>query len=154
MRIIDAPMRAEAVYVARNLREIDQRELWASEGREPFIATMDAFRHADTCIAIAGDDERLVGLAGVNGHVIWMLGTKGLTATRSHRRQLACGAKLWIASVVQERVQQRGQVLLHNWAHAKNIDSIRWLQSLGFTVHPPEPHGPSLQLFHYFCMRA
>lgn len=154
MRLIDTPTRAEALYVARNLREIDQRELWASEGREPFIATMDAFRHADACIGIAGDDERMVGVAGVNGHVIWMLGTKGLTATQSHRRQLARGAKLWIASVVQERLQQRGQVLLHNWVHAKNIDSIRWLKSLGFAVHPPEPHGPSLQLFHYFCMRA
>ena len=64
MRIIDTPMRAEALYVARNLREIDQRELWASEGRTPFYACMEAFRHSDICIGIAGDDERMVGLAG------------------------------------------------------------------------------------------
>lgn len=154
MRIIDTPMLAEALYVARHLRQIDQQELWASEGRTPLYACMEACRHADICIGIAGDDEQMVGLAGVNGHVIWMLGTEGLTATESHRRQLARGAKAWIASVVQEKLQERGQVLLHNWVHAKNIDSIRWLETLGFTVHPPEPHGPSLQLFRYFCMRA
>ena len=153
MRIAE-PMRSEARFVARNLRLSDQQELMAAEGRDPFGACMDAFRDSETCIAIVGDDERPVGLAGVNGHYIWMLGTDELTATESHRRQLARGAKGWITSVVQERLASEGQVLLHNWVHAKNIDSIRWLKSLGFTVHEPEPHGPSLQLFCYFCMRA
>jgi hypothetical protein len=150
---IEEPCRAYAAYVARRLRKIDKDELWASEGREPFIACMEAFRHSDDCITIVGDDERVVGLAGVNGHYIWMLGTDRLTATASHRRQLARGAKAWIDAMVQKRLEERGQVLLHNWVHAKNIDSIRWLESLGFTVHPPEPHGPSLQLFRYFCLR-
>lgn len=151
---IEEPCRAYARYVARNLRASDQAELWASEGREPFDGCMEAFRLSDECIAIIGDDERVVGLAGVNGHVIWMLGTSGLTATESHRRQLARGAKEWVSALVQDRLQKHGHVLLHNWVHAKNIDSIRWLKSLGFTVHEPEPHGPSLQLFCYFCMRA
>jgi hypothetical protein len=150
---IAEPCRAYAAYVARNLRKSDRDELWASEGREPFIATMNAFRFSDDCITIVGDDERVVGLAGVNGHYIWMLGTDGLTATESHRRQLARGARRWIDAMVQRRLEARGQVLLHNWVHAKNIDSIRWLESLGFTVHQPEPHGPSLQLFRYFCLR-
>lgn len=152
MRIVE-PCRAYARYVARNLRKADQAELWASEGRSPFDACMEAFQLSDDCIAIAGDDEQVVGLAGVNGHYIWMLGTDRLTATESHRRQLARGARRWIDAMVQSRLEARGQVLLHNWVHAKNIDSIRWLESLGFTVHQPEPHGPSLQLFRYFCLR-
>jgi hypothetical protein len=150
---IEEPCRSYARYVARNLRKIDQAELWASEGREPFAACMDAFRHSDECITIVGDDEQVVGLAGVNGHYIWMLGTDALTATESHRRQLARGARQWIDALVQERLEMEGRVLLHNWVHAKNIDSIRWLESLGFTVHQPEPHGPSCQLFCYFCLR-
>lgn len=144
---------AYARYVARNLRASDRDELQASEGRDPFTACMEAFRHSEDCIAIVGDDERVAGLAGVSGHYIWMLGTNQLTRTESHRRQLARGAKVWINAMVQRRLEERGQVLLHNWVHAKNIDSIRWLRSLGFTVHPPEPHGPSLQLFRYFCLR-
>jgi hypothetical protein len=153
MRIAE-PMRSEARFVARNLRLSDQQELMAAEGRDPFDACMDAFRVSDECIAIVGDDERVVGLAGVNGHYIWMLGTDELTSTESHRRQLAAGARRWINAVVQDIRASKGQVLLHNWVHAKNIDSIRWLKSLGFTVHEPEPHGPSLQLFCYFSMRA
>lgn len=148
------PDRAYARFVARNLRQADQLELWASEGRRPFDACMDAFRFSDECIAIVGDDNRVVGLAGVNGHYIWMLGTNRLTSTESHRRQLARGARRWIDSLVQRRMETEGRVLLHNWVHAKNIESIRWLESLGFTVHQPEPHGPSLQLFRYFCLRT
>lgn len=153
MRIVE-PTKDNALFVAHNLRQSDRLELMASEGRDPFDACMDAFRDSDTCIAIVGDDERVVGLAGVNGHYIWMLGTDELTATESHRRQLAIGARRWIDAVVQDIRASKGQVLLHNWVHAKNIDSIRWLKSLGFTVYEPEPHGPSLQLFCYFCMRA
>jgi len=152
MRIAE-PCMAYARYVARRLRKIDQAELWASEGREPFIACMQAFRFSDDCITIVGDDERVVGLAGVNGHWIWMLGTDVLTATESHRRQLARGGRRWINALVQHTLETEGHVLLHNYVHAKHLDSIRWLESLGFTVHPPEPHGPSLQLFRYFCLR-
>lgn len=153
MRIAE-PAKANALFVAHNLRQSDRQELMAAEGRDPFDACMDAFRDSETCIAILGDGGWTVGLAGVNGHYIWMLGTDELTATESHRRQLAIGAKRWIDAVVQEIRESRGQVLLHNWVHAKNIDSIRWLKSLGFAVHEPEPHGPSLQLFCYFCMRG
>ena len=152
MRITE-PCSAYARYVAKNLRAADQVELWASEGRKPFDACMEAFRFSEDCIAIVGDDERVVGLAGVNGHCIWMLGTDGLTATESHRRQLARGGRRWVDALVQHRLETEGQVLLHNWVYAKNIDSIRWLESLGFTVHQPQPHGPGLQLFRYFCLR-
>jgi len=151
MRIV-RPSGAFARAVARNLRQADRFELQAAEGRHPQIACMDAFCHSDVVIGIEGDDGQPCGLAGVNGHFVWMLGTDALTATESHRRQLARGARAWINSLVQERLQSGG-ALLHNWVCARNLESVRWLQSLGFEVFPPEPHGPSCNLFHYFRLK-
>jgi hypothetical protein len=151
MRIVE-PTPRFAVLVALNLRGADKFELQAAEGRHPRIACIDAFDSSDVAIGIEGDDGEPCGLAGVNGHFIWMLGTDALTATASHRRQLARGARAWIDSLVQERLQGGG-VLLHNWACARNLESVRWLKSLGFEVFPPEPYGPSCQLFHYFRLK-
>lgn len=139
--------------VARNLRAADRFELQATEGRHPQIACISAFVESDVAIGIEGDDGQPCGLAGVNGHFIWMLGTDALTGTPSHRRQLARGARGWIDSLVHDRMQSSGVVLLHNWVCAKNLESVRWLKSLGFEVFPPEPHGPSCQLFHYFRLK-
>lgn len=151
MRIV-TPDLDHAVFVARNLRAADKFELQAAEGRHPQIACIAAFVESDEVIGIEGDDGQPCGLAGVNGHFIWMLGTDGLTGSPSHRRQLARGAREWIDSVVQSRLQS-GAVLLHNWVCARNLESVRWLKSLGFEVFPPEPHGPSCQLFHYFRLK-
>jgi hypothetical protein len=149
---ITKPTWDDAVFVAANLRTIDRYELQAAEGRHPQIACMEAYSKSDMVIGIEGDDGQPCGLAGVNGHYIWMLGTEALTATASHRRQLARGAREWINAVVQERLQS-GAVLLHNWVCARNLESVRWLKSLGFEVFTPEPHGPSCQLFHYFRLK-
>lgn len=148
------PTAARAERVARNLRASDCAEVFAAERRSGYEGAMAAWRDSSLCWAIIGDQGEAVGLCGVNGHYVWMLGTDELTATASHRRQLARGAKRWIAAVVQHKIETTGQCLLHNWVCAKNVESVRWLQSLGFDVSHPEPVGHSLQLFHYFCMRA
>lgn len=144
------PERVERV--ARNLRASDCAEVFAAERRSGYEGAMAAWRDSDICCVIEGDDGEPVGLCGVNGHYIWMLGTDELTATASHRRQLARGAKRWITAVVQHKLETTGQCLLHNWVCARNLESVRWLQSLGFTVDHPEPFGHSLQLFHHFRM--
>ena len=43
---------------------------------------------------------------------------------------------------------------LFNQVYAKNIESIRWLQYLGFTVERPRPIGPSAALFCDFWRRS
>ena len=146
------PTEDRAEHVAQNLRFSDCMEVLAAEGRSGYVGAMAAWRESGICQAIEGDHGNPVGLCGVNGDVIWMLGTDELTATPSHRRQLARGARRWIAAVVEHKLKADGQCLLHNWVCARNLESIRWLESLGFTVNQPEPIGHSLQLFRHFRM--
>lgn len=135
---------AHARAVAAALRPSDVRELRMAGFKDPEMECIMSFLHTPGAMAILGDSDEPVGLFGLGGGIIWMLGTEGLTATPSHRRQLARGAREWVAQL------QDSGVKACNWAFAANTTGIRWLQSLGFRVHPPEPHGPYKMLFSYF----
>jgi hypothetical protein len=54
------------------------------------------------------------------------------------------GAKAWVEQLRRDRVEAS------NWAFSANATGIRWLISLGFRVHKPEPRGPYKMLFRYF----
>jgi hypothetical protein len=151
MRFIEAT-EERAEFVAQRLRFSDCMEVLAAEGRSGYEGAMAAWRDSGIKEAIEGDQGDPVGLCGVNGNYIWMLGTDDLTSTESHRRQLVRGARRWISAVVEQKLRTEGQCLLCNWVCARNLESVRWLQSLGFTVDRPEPIGHSLQLFRYFEM--
>lgn len=43
---------------------------------------------------------------------------------------------------------------LVNLVHAGNHTSVRWLQRLGFVLHPPVPFGLRGEMFHPFEMKA
>jgi hypothetical protein len=130
--------------LAANLREQDRIEVMASDGLTPAEAVYSSWRGSHICRCILGDDGQEVGICGVNGEVIWLLGTAELTSTRSHRLQLARRGREWVDELMETHKR------LHNLVFAANVESVRWLQSLGFTVYPPVPHGPSAQLFSYF----
>lgn len=135
---------AHAIAVARSLRPCDVHELRMAGYQDPEEECMMSYFHTPHARAILGDDDEPVGLFGLGGEIIWMLGTEALTATRSHRRQLARGARGWVDQL------RRDRAVAYNWAFSANATGIRWLQSLGFRVHAPEPHGPYGMLFRYF----
>jgi hypothetical protein len=138
------------MHVAQHMRAQDRAEVFASHGATPEDAVMQSWRSSLACHAIAGDDGEPVGLAGVStGGRIWLLATDGLLSTPSHRRQFVRGAKMWVDALVGEGVGP-----LHNWALARNRVTLRWLESLGFTIEPPAPMGPRLELFCYFERRS
>ena len=134
----------QACAVARALRPCDVHELQMAGYQYPEQECMMSYFHTPGARAILGDDGEPVGLFGLGGGIIWMLGTEGLTATPSHRSQLARGAKAWVEQLRRDRVEAS------NWAFSANATGIRWLVSLGFRVHKPEPHGPYKMLFRYF----
>lgn len=136
------PGRLERIAAA--LREQDRIEVMASDGLTPSEAVLSSWRCSDVCRCILGDDGQEVGVCGVNGETIWLLGTAGLTSTRSHRIQLVRRGRRWVDELLETRPR------LGNWVFAANVESVRWLRSLGFTVHPPIPYGPSARLFSYF----
>lgn len=135
--------------VALNLRGSDWNEVTNSGYDSGLVAVWSSWRASSVRHGIEGDDGQIVGVCGVckDGPAgeIWMLGTDGLMATASHRRQFVRLSQQWIDELLLDwRV-------LHNWVFAANRKSVAWLRFLDFTVYPAEPHGPYAQLFRYFC---
>jgi hypothetical protein len=134
-------------FIGHHLREADCREVWLSDRLGPLEAVRQSWLDSleTECHAVVDDDGVPVALCGVSkGGVIWMLCTDGLLATAANRRQFIREGKCW----VNRCLQRYGP--LSNWVYAKNMGSIRWLKSLGFTVRQPAPFGPSCALFCMF----
>lgn len=146
------PTNEQVDQVALGLRRADRVEAMASDGVGPKAAVWRSWNASAVRHGIEGDDGQIVGVCGVcpdaGAGEIWMLGTDGLLATASHRRQFVRLSIDWVESLLPD------WKLLHNWVYAANRKSVEWLRHLGFTVHPAEPYGPYAQLFRYFCKEA
>jgi hypothetical protein len=147
------PDASQVDFIGHNLRAQDAYEVMASDGLGPVEAVELSWQLSTPtdedpsreCRIIQTDEGLPLGICGVAaGGVIWMLCTDDLFRAAQDRRQFVRDGKRWVDLCVQR------YGALSNWVHAKNVDSIRWLLSMGFTVHAPEPHGPSGQLFCYF----
>ena len=129
--------------VARNLRRSDDLECRYAYGICGAQALLEAWAASSIVHCICADNEEPLGVAGLNGSVIWLLGTDGLTATPQRRAALALGGRRWTDALLGE------SPLLENWVFASNVESVRWLRSMGFKIATPEPMGPSCQLFRH-----
>ncbi|MFZ9569093.1 MAG: hypothetical protein ACO28M_04535 [Vulcanococcus sp.] len=131
-----------AMEIGLNLRTQDQHEVMLSHGVTGLEAVLESYLQSDICQAIEGDDGVPVGITGVCDDRIWLLGTYGLTATKSHRYQLCLHGREWVDYCLEE-----AGGFLRNMVYSKNTGSIRWLKHLGFAVEEPQPFGPSAALF-------
>jgi hypothetical protein len=143
------PTEARAYHVAANLRHEDEQEVWLSHQIPGPEALLTSWADSDICRCIETSDGEPVGFTGVCGDRIWLLGTRGLTATRSRRLQLCIEGRGWV-----EHCLKRVGGPIGNDVYAKNQQSIRWLKHLGFTVEPPRPIGHSCALFSRFWREA
>ena len=75
----------------------------------------------------------------------WMVGTKAID---QHAKVFLLESKLVLQAVLAEWSH------LQNWVDARNVRAIRWLQFIGFTIHPAEPYGEQNFPFHRFEMRS
>jgi hypothetical protein len=130
-------------FVALNLRRSDDMECRYAYGIGGDQALLEAWVASSIVHCICADNGEPLGVAGLNGSVIWLLGTDGLTATPQRRAALALGGRRWTDILLEE------SPLLENWVLAANVESVRWLRSMGFKIATPEPMGPSCQLFRH-----
>jgi hypothetical protein len=130
-------------FVALNLRRSDDLECRCAYGIGGAQALLEAWMASSVVHCICADNGEPLGVAGLNGSVIWLLGTDGLTATPQRRAALALGGRRWTDILLEE------SPLLENWVLAANVESVRWLRSMGFKIATPEPMGPSCQLFRH-----
>lgn len=138
-----------AKYVAKRLRASDQTEVRLSHGMEPSLVAIESWANSDMCMAIVDEEGAPLGMTGLEGDLIWLLGTDGLTSTRHRRMQLCTEAEEWVQHCLKQVDGPIG-----NYVYAKNGRSIRWLSKLGFTIHQPEPYGPSGALFCPFWRKG
>lgn len=139
------PTSARVESIAARLRYQDRLEVLYSHGITGEEAVIGSWKSSSICRCIDGDDGRPVGICGVNGSLIWLLGTDELLGTASHRRQFVRGGRAWVDGLLSG-----GVAYLENWALARNRVSLHWLEHLGFTIDTPAPLGHSAQLFCHF----
>jgi hypothetical protein len=136
-------------HVALNLRRSDEAECRYAYGISGAEALLEAWGASRIVNCIYADSGEPLAVAGLNGSVVWLLGTDGLTATPQRRAALALGGRRWVDGLLADQ-RARGEVaLLQNWVFAANVESVRWLRSMGFEIATPEPMGPSCQLFRH-----
>lgn len=123
---------AHISFIADNMREADQREIWASSRHTPDVAlrkSLELSALAWTCF-VDGTPAFMWGVAGQGGILSeagapWLLGTDAIyKVSREFLRQ----SRAYV---------DRMQALfprLENHVHAGNALSIRWLTWCGFTL--------------------
>ena len=142
MQWIYEPNVDQVTHIAENLRHDDRLELLLSFNCPAQEVVRESWAQSHIVRGMATDDGVACGLCGVVGQRIWMLGTDRLTETRKARWQLCVEGRKWVDSCLEEL-----QAPLFNQVYSKNVESIRWLKYLGFTVERPRPIGPSAALF-------
>ena len=143
--------REHLLRLATTMRQADRDEIYAAEGKTPFQGLTDANKVSrDTFTATARGHVLcsfgVIPLTKVGGIASpWFLSSEYLP---EHPRALLCYSRDAITHWRKE------YDLLVNFVDARYTMSIRWLEKIGFTIHPAEPYG-FLQLpFHMFEMRV
>ncbi|WP_375199065.1 hypothetical protein [Cupriavidus metallidurans] len=147
------PTSADGRYLIDHLREADRLELKASIGDVcPYTAMDVVLARCSHAWAVFADGRLLMigGLVPVGTLLTtdeaepWMLGTTDLERLPGALTRVA----LRYLAVMKGHYRR-----LANHVDARNVNSIRWLKRLGFTVHPETvPFGPYGMPFHPFEM--
>lgn len=139
-----------AAHIARYIRDSDRAEIMASSGLEPMEA-LNASMLWSSMIWTGRIDCEPVCIFGVGGpYLIGGLGIPWLIATDK-----VMTAKFQFLSLNKIYVRQMLGVytVLKNYVDARNTDSIRWLEWIGFQIMDAEPFGYMELPFHPFEMR-
>ena len=132
------------------MRPADAEEIRLSHGHTPFESLSHALSlspESVLCETIGGDPICMYGVAPMAGQIgcPWLLGTPLMT---KHSHFIAR------ESLRHIKTMRKNVFRLENWVHCDNIDSIKWLKWLGFTLHEAIPFGVGRALFHHFTMEG
>lgn len=141
------PDSEDIAYLGLNMRQADTVEVWASDRMTPVEA-----------VQYSVDKSSFVSAAVINGTVIaifglvrdnilsdtgvpWLLGTDDIY---KHYRVFVRNSR--------ELFEQFTDICpnLVNYVHNENANSIKYLESLGFTICEPEVFGKGEDLFRKF----
>lgn len=140
---------SDAVELAAGLRRADRAELAAMGLRLDAVGRSLECSTWSLAVRVDGRLGCVFGVAPLGGAffsdvgVPWMLGTD---LVRRHQRLLMRDSPAYIRAMLDQFPN------LLNFVHAENVEAVRWLKRMGFTLHPAAPHGPFGALCHKFEM--
>ena len=136
--------------IAKDMRQSDKNEVWASHRHDPLEAVGISFHASTLCFTIECEGKK-VGMFGVVPHTllgqsgnIWLLCTKEFD--RCHRK-LIRHSRGFIQYMLQHYAE------LENFVDARNTKSIAWLRFCGAEIGPAIPFGVDGLPFHRFHFR-
>lgn len=136
---------ADCHEMAPLMRKEDADEVWASDKHTPLEALLYAFKGSDECYTARADGEIICmfgihKLTALGGYATpWLLGANGI---KKHYRHFLRYGRYVVADW-----KERYPVLV-NYSDSRYKTALRWLEWLGFTIHPAQPHGPFGVPFH------
>lgn len=135
--------------IASRARHADRLELWASARQTPAQALLAGMAEGDAYTGlIDGEPACMFGIVRANllggFGVPWLVGTD--CVERNARAFLRESRPVFDAL-------RTGYHVLANHVDERNTAAHRWLRWLGFTLLPPEPHGPDGLPFRPFYWR-
>ena len=149
--VIRATEPGDAALLAANMRASDVDEVHACGHIDLLWVVERSVARSLLCWSAFADGQLacIIGCAPVSitGGIgsPWMLGTPVVDV---NRRVLVRRTPHYIGRMLQAFPH------LLNFVHAENRTSVRWLKSLGFTLHEAAPFGMLGEAFHRFELRA
>lgn len=143
---------SHAHYIAENMREVDRKEIWYSGQSKPIDALMRGLNSNGLCYTMIVNDKPAIMFGSLCYDMenrkgsAWLLSTDAIDDVVWNKQDFEM-----MHSYVKKLSE--GYSVLENYVHNDNETSIRWLESLGFTVHDPEQIGVFNEQFRHFEMR-
>jgi hypothetical protein len=148
MRTIEHLDARYCAILAPLIRDSDRAEVYASHGildMEQCLLDSIAISHESWCWVIDGEPVAAFGVAP--GSYLTRQGIPWLLATDALERHTYSFVKN--SKIIVDYWLTKWDVL-SNYVDARNEHSIKWLKSLGFTIHDPVICGYEERLFHRF----
>jgi len=147
--VVRKPIQDDVEYLIANIRPEDAEEIDALDGssvRRILDETPDLLKNS----LVWEVNGRIVCMFGVTPikeqegmGIIWLLATEEFD---KYSRMFVVRCKRVFKEVMSK------YEYVFNYAHSKNVKSIRWLEWLGFTIQDPEPLGHKGANFNRFEM--
>lgn len=145
--IVRDSVKADVLPMAKNLRQADIDEIWASHHLLPLEAMMKSYDSSLTCLSACINEEpfAMFGCTPENfissKGLIWMLATNRIAEVKSEFYKYS---RFFVDILLED------YPLLYNYVDARNTRSIIWLKRIGAEIKEAKPHGMDGLPFHYF----
>jgi len=134
-------------HIALNMRQADRDEIWASDHLTPWRGVTESLKMSHYSSIAVIDDEPIAAFGLVVANILGSTGVPWLPGTDAITKYFR--AFIRHSFVLTSQMNEKCDTLV-NYVHAENINSVKLLRAVGFTIDDPVPFGVEGELFHRF----